>query len=335
MAIRTALIVSVQAVIVIVAGCYGIVRYMTTAPDSLFEAAQLSFTREDVLLRDRLKDHVATISAGERNIAHHEGLERTAQYLESALRGFGYAIGWQTYTVKGKDVRNVEALIEAADSDTSPETIVVGAHYDSAVGTPGASVNATGTAAVLELSRLLRDLQGRSKKRIRFAFFALKEPPHFQTSDMGSLRYARALAAREERVTAMYSLDSLGYYSSERGSQRYPPLLDLVLPDRGDFVAFLGPLGSRPLASESLRLFRSYTQFPSFMGVGPGFIPGLAGSDHWAFAQQGFPAIVVTDTAGLRYPHYHRPTDTPDKVDIAKLTRVVKAMEGAIRVLAK
>jgi hypothetical protein len=335
MALRTALIVSVQAVIVIVVGCYGAVRYMTTAPDSVFEAAQLSFTREDVLLRDRLKDHVAAISAGERNIAHYDGLERTAQYLEAALRGFGYGIGWQTYTVGGKDVRNIEATIEPADGDASPETIVIGAHYDSAVGTPGANANATGTAAVLELSRQLGNLKDRSGKRIRFVFFAIKEPPHFRTRDMGSLRYARALAARGERVAAMFSLDSLGYYSSESRSQRDPAPLDLVLPNRGDFVAFVGLLGSRPLASEALRLFRSYTQFPSLMGVGPGFIPALAGSDHWAFAEHGFPAILVTDTAALRYPHYHRPSDTPDKVDVAKLTRVVKTMEGVIREIAQ
>jgi hypothetical protein len=331
MAIRNALIVSVQAIIVIVVGCYGVVRYMTTAPDSLFETAQLSFAREDVLLRDRLKDHVATLSASERNIAHYDGLERAAQYLEAALQNFGYTIGRQAYEVQGKQVRNIDAVIEAASGEASPETVVIGAHYDSAIGTPGANANATGTAAVLELGRQLRDLKDRCRKRIRFAFFATKEPPHFQTADMGSLRYAKALAARGERVAAMYSLDSLGYYSNERGSQRYAPLLDLVLPDRGDFVAFVGLLGSRPLASESLRLFRSYTQFPSFMGVGPGLIPGIAGSDHWAFAEQGFPAILVTDTAQLRYPHHHRPTDTPDKLDIAKLTRVVKTIEGIIR----
>jgi Peptidase family M28 len=331
MAIRKALIVSAQAVIVIAAGCYGAVRYMTTAPDSLFEAAQLSFSREDVLLRDRLKDHIATISASERNIAHYDGLERTAQYLEATLQGFGHTLGRQTYAVHGKQVRNIDAVIEAESAEASPETLVLGAHYDSAVGSPGANANATGTAAVLELSGRLGDLKDRCRKRVRFAFFAAKEPPHFQTADMGSLRYAKALAARGERVAAMYSLDSLGYYSNARGSQRYAPLLDLVLPDRGDFVAFIGLIGSRPLAVKSLQLFRSYTQFPSFMGVGPALVPGTANSDHWAFAQQGFPAILVTDTAELRYPHHHRPTDTPDKVDIAKLTRVVKTIEDIIR----
>jgi Zn-dependent M28 family amino/carboxypeptidase len=184
---------------------------------------------------------------------------------------------------------------------------------------------------VLEFSRQLSDLKDRCRKRVRFVFFAIKESSHFQTRAMGSLRYAKRLAMRGERVTAMYSLDSLGYYSSERASQRFPLPLNLVLPDRGDFVAFIGLLGSRPLASETLRVFRSYTQFPSFMGVGPGFVPGVAGSDHWAFAEQGFPAVLITDTANWRYPHYHRPTDTPDKVDIAKLTRVVKAIEGVIR----
>ena len=152
---------------------------------------------------------------------------------------------------------------------------------------------------------------------------------------MGSLQYARALARRNERVVAMYSLETIGFYSSEPGSQVYPAPFGLVFPDRGDFVAFVGMLGSRALVRKTMRSFRSHTAFPTIGGVAPGFVPGIGWSDHWAFAEHGFQAVMVTDTAPFRYPHYHRPSDTPDKVDAAKVARVVKGMERVIRDLSR
>jgi Zn-dependent M28 family amino/carboxypeptidase len=152
---------------------------------------------------------------------------------------------------------------------------------------------------------------------------------------MGSLNYARALARRNERVAAMYSLETIGFYSSEPGSQVYPAPFGLIFPDRGDFVAFVGMLGSRALVWKTVRSFRSHTAFPSIGGVAPGFIPGIGWSDHWAFAEQGFPAVMVTDTAPFRYPHYHRASDTADKVDAEKVARVVKGIERVIRDLSR
>jgi len=184
---------------------------------------------------------------------------------------------------------------------------------------------------VIELARLLRDLRGTGGKRIRLVLFVNEEPPYFMTEAMGSLRYARALAARKERVVAMYSLETIGFYSSEPGSQRYPAPFGLLFPDRGDFVAFVGMLGSRPLLQETMRSFRSHTSFPTIGGVAPRAVPGIGWSDHWAFAEHGFQAVMITDTALFRYPHYHQPTDTPDKIDTEKLARVVKGIERVIR----
>jgi Zn-dependent M28 family amino/carboxypeptidase len=148
---------------------------------------------------------------------------------------------------------------------------------------------------------------------------------------MGSLHYGRALAQRRERVVAMYSLETIGFYSSEPGSQVYPAPFGLMFPDRGNFIAFVGMMGSRALLRETMRSFRSHTSFPTIGGVAPHFVPGIAWSDHWAFAEQGFQAVMITDTALFRYPHYHRPSDTPDKVDTEKVARVVKGMERVIR----
>jgi Peptidase family M28 len=315
------------------AACFAALRYLTNVPGQSHQGALPPLTDEERALAATLKRHIETIAAREHNIRHYDELEKVATYLEATLKSYGYAVGRQEYVADGKTVRNIDAAIEPAAGTADPEVIVVGAHYDSAQDTPGANDNASGTAAVLELARLLKDLQ--SRNRIRFALFVNEEPPYFQTRDMGSLRYAKTLVEHKERVIAMYSLETLGFYSSEPGSQRYPPPFGLMFPDRGDFVSFVGLLNSRPLLQETMRSFRAHTPFPSIGGVAPGIIPGISWSDHWSFAQHGFPAVMVTDTALFRYPHYHEPTDTPDKVDTERLARITKGIERVVRDLAR
>ena len=314
---------------------YGALHYMTGVPGRSHRGPLPPLTDEEMALAASLKLHIASIAAREHNIAHYDELEKVARHIEATLASFGYAVGRQEFSADGRLVRNIDATIEPPAEKPDPEVIVVGAHYDSAPGTPGANDNGSGAAAVIELARLLRDLDHKSGKRIRFVLFVNEEPPYFMTEAMGSLRYARALAERRERVMAMYSLETLGFYSSEPGSQHYPAPFGLIYPDRGDFIAFVGMLGSRPLLQETLRSFRAHTAFPSIGGVAPGFIPGIAWSDHWSFAEHGFQAVMVTDTALFRYPHYHLPSDTPDKVDSEQLARVVKGIERVIRDLAR
>ena len=310
---------------------YGALRYVTTVPGEAHAGALPPLTTEETALSTSLKRHIASIAAREHNIAHYDELEKVARYIEATLESFGYIVGRQEFTADGRKVRNIDLTIEPSAGKPDPQVVVVGAHYDSARGTPGANDNATGVAAVLELARLLRDLRGTAGKRIRLVLFVNEEPPYFMTDAMGSLQYARALAARNERVVAMYSLETIGFYSSQPGSQRYPAPFNLLYADRADFVAFVGMLGSRPLLQETVRSFRSHTSFPSIGGVAPSAIPGIAWSDHWAFAQYGFQAVMITDTALFRYPHYHLPSDTPDKIDTEKLARVVKGIERVIR----
>jgi Zn-dependent M28 family amino/carboxypeptidase len=306
---------------------------MLALPGTPHRGSLPTLTQDERALAANLRVHIAAIAAREHNIDTYDELEKAARYIERTLAGYGYQTASQQYTVRQKQVRNIEATIEAATPD--PDTIVVGAHYDSAIGTPGANDNATGTAAVLELARLLRDLKGKTGKRIRLVLFVNEEMPYFGTEAMGSLQYAKVLAERNERVTAMYSLETIGFYSDAAGSQKYPSPFGLVLPDRGDFVSLVGMLGSRRLLQDAMRSFRSHTQFPTVGGVSPGFIPGISWSDHWAFAQQGFQALMITDTALFRYPHYHKATDTPDKIDNERLARVVKGIERVVRDQAK
>ncbi len=324
---------AVLLLLALAAGGYGALLYMTGVPGEPHRGPLPPLTDEEAALAASLKRHVATIAAREHNVAHYDELEEVARYIEATLKSFGYAIGEQTFVVDGKAVRNIDAVVAA--QAPAPEVIVVGAHYDSAPGTPGANDNGSGTAAVLELARLLRDLDGKTAKRIRLALFVNEEPPYFGTEDMGSVRYAGWLAAERERVVAMYSLETIGFYAHTPASQRYPAPFGFLFPDRGDFVAFVGMLGSRPLLRRTVRSFRSHTAFPSIGGVAPSSIPGIAWSDHWAFAEQGFQAVMITDTAPFRYPHYHRPTDTPEKVDVESLARVVKGIERVIRDLAR
>lgn len=314
---------------ILLAAAYACYHYMVVVPGEPHRGALPALTADERDLAVRLRRHIGIVAAREHNVDHYEELEKVAVYLEAALREAGYTPNRQVFSSRGKDVRNIEAVIEAAHPD--PDTIVVGAHYDSAHGTPGANDNATGTAAVIELARLLSSLRGKAAKRIRLALFVNEEMPYYGTPDMGSLNYARMLSERGERVTAMFSLETMGYFADAAGSQKYPAPFGAIFPDRGDFISFVGMLGSRPLLQETMRSFRAHTAFPTIGGVSPGFIPGIAWSDHWSFAQYGFQAIMITDTAPFRYPHYHKPTDTPDKVDTEKLARIVKGIERVVR----
>lgn len=199
-------------------------------------------------------------------------------------------------------------------------------------GCPGANDNGTGVAAVLELAR--RFAAAPRAKTIRFVAFVNEEPPFFQTDVMGSLVYATAAKARGDRIDAMLSLETIGYYSDDKGSQTYPAPLNLMFPDTGNFIGFVSNLGSVRLLRAAHRAFRARTPFPIQSAPAPESLPGIGWSDQWAFWRAGFPAIMVTDTAPYRYPWYHTPGDTPDKIDFEKLATVVDGLEHVVHALA-
>jgi Zn-dependent M28 family amino/carboxypeptidase len=267
---------------------------------------------------------------GERNVWHHDRLTRAEHYIGAELARNGYEPRQHTYAVAGLPVSNVEATL---DGSTRPEeSVVVGAHYDSVSGSPGANDNATGVAALLELAGRLRS---RSQARtVRFVAFVNEEPPFFRTGQMGSLVYAKAARSRGERIVGMLSLETMGYYSDARGSQRYPALMGLLYPDAGNFISFVSDLSSARLLFAARRAFRQHTAFPLRVASVPAAIPGIGWSDHWAFWQAGYPAIMVTDTAPFRYPWYHTADDTPDKVSSAKLAHVIDGLENVVAALA-
>jgi Zn-dependent M28 family amino/carboxypeptidase len=283
-------------------------------------------------LASRLRSHVERLAGeiGERHVLRPEALHAAERYVAEALRALGYAVTRQNYEAQGVDCANVEVAIEGADAAAG--IVLAGAHYDTVPGSPGADDNASGVAAILELARLLRE--ARPARTIRLVAFVNEEPPFFFWGEMGSKVYARAARARGDDIRVMLSLEMLGCYSDEKGSQGYPPLLRHFYPAQGDFIAFVSNLRSRHALRGAFAAFRAASDFPAEKLAAPALVPGIGWSDQLSFWREGYPAAMVTDTAFHRYRHYHQPTDTPEKLDYARMARVVEGLAGALARLA-
>ena len=241
-----------------------------------------------------------------------------------------YTVRHQEYDARGVKSTNLE--IEIRGKSKAEEIILVGAHYDSVSGCPGANDNGTGVAALLEISRLLHNRE--LNRTIRFVAFTNEEPPFFLRRDMGSKVYASRSRKRKENIVAMLALETMGYYSEAPGSQQYPFPFSFFYPNTANFIGFVGNLNSRQLVRKSLGAFRRHTQFPSEGTAAPGWVTGIGWSDHWSFWGQGYKAIMVTDTALFRYRYYHTPEDTPEKIDYNRLARVTTGLAEVITELA-
>jgi hypothetical protein len=326
--------IAIAVAAVMLAGVAGAIRYMTSVPGRSHVGPLPGLSAPERTMTERLTRHIATLARSPRNIKHYDNLERAARTIESELTALGYTPVPQIYTVERRAVRNIEVTIEPRDAARSRGTIVIGAHYDSYEDTPGANDNASGTAAVLELARLLADQRGKGDVRLRLVLFVNEEPPYFQTTDMGSYRYAQLMRERREPIIGMLSLETMGYFRDEPGTQHYPPPFGLLYPSRGNFIAFVGMTGSRAFVRAAVQSFRGHTAFPSVGGVAPGFVPGIGWSDHWSFEGISVPALMITDTAPFRYAHYHELTDTPDKIDVERLARITAGIDRLVRDMA-
>ncbi len=295
------------------------------------EAASLN--RREVNQAD-LERHLDTLAVriGERNIQVPEKLESAAVWIESTLgqSNIGYTVQRQEYQVGERKVRNL--IAELPGSSLRDEIIVVGAHYDTVPGSPGANDNGTGVAAMIALAQAFAgDPQERT---IRFIAFVNEEPPYFHTEQMGSFAYARKCRERAEDIKAMICLETIGYFSDEPGSQQYPPGLEGKFPVTGNFLAFVGNAASRYIVDSAEAAFTRGCDIPVVAGVFPEGTSGVSWSDHWSFWQHGYFALMVTDTAPFRYPHYHQASDTPDKVDMERFTEAVRGLETVVRTWA-
>jgi Zn-dependent M28 family amino/carboxypeptidase len=279
-----------------------------------------------------LEKHVQVLASeiGERNIWKYAALQRAAEYIEAELRACGYLATRQSYEVSRLPLCNIEATLDG--SSAGGEIVLLGAHYDTVGQCPGANDNGTGIAALLELAR--RFALKPQRRTIRFVAFVNEEPPFFQTSQMGSAVYANAAKVRGDRIAGMLSLETMGYYTDAPGSQQYPvEAMRGVYPDTGNFIGFVSNEESRELLNTAARAFESRARTPVQAAAMPADLPGAGWSDHWSFWQAGYPGLMVTDTAPWRYPWYHTPQDTPDKIDFEKFADVVNGLEAVVRAI--
>lgn len=289
----------------------------------------------DPTLATRLRTHVDAIASEEHNTATPHALEQAAVYIEGVLGSEGYRIRRQEYEAGGHKVRNIEVSVANVAAGAKPARIfIIGAHYDSAPGAPGANDNGSGTAAVLELARLLKSMRPSQGTEVKFVFFVNEEPPWFRGEEMGSVRHARQLHEDGHKVEGALILETIGYYSQARHSQQLPPGLEKRYPDTGNFIAFVGTLESSRLVQDALSAFQAASSFPARGLAAPAYVQGVTLSDHSSYNRFGYPAIMITDTAFMRYPYYHTAEDTPDKLDYDSVARVVSGLARTIKALA-
>ncbi len=303
--------------------------FMIAMPGKSHSGPLPTLTESEAKSAQNLERIVNTLASeiGQRNFAIGNGLADAEAYLTNELTALNYQVNRQPYSVGPIEVANLG--VEVQGSTAPEEIIIIGAHYDTVNNDVGADDNASGVAVTLELARLLKTYQ--PQRTIRFVFFANEEPPHFQTDTMGSLVYAQSCADKNENIIAMLSLETVGFYTDEPGTQNYPFPLNLFYPDTGNFIAFVGNLNSRSLTHQAIKEFRATTQFPSQGATPLASLPGVGWSDHWAFWQHNYPAIMITDTAPFRNPHYHQTTDTPQTLNYPYMARLTQGLTHVIR----
>ena len=301
----------------------GIALY-TTQPTFTPKAAG-----ESPVSRERLEAHVRFMTARPHDTTHREALDALSTYIAQQFRETG-VVDVREQAYDQGNYRNVIATIGTG----AGERTVVGAHYDACGPMPGADDNASGTAGLIELARVL--VQHPPKGTVELVAYTLEEPPHFDTPMQGSVVHAKSLTAAKIGLRAMISLEMIGTFSEVADSQTFPiPGLSLLYPTRGNFVAVVGDLGVPGLT----RTVKSAMQSASRLDVrsmnGPALIQGIDWSDHKSYRAEGYPAVMVTDTAFFRNPRYHTAEDTADMLDYAAMAEVVAGVAAAVRKIAE
>jgi Zn-dependent M28 family amino/carboxypeptidase len=284
-----------------------------------------------------LRQHVDRLAGliGPRHVGAPKALQAAATLIDRALSAVGYTVERQWYLAQGHDVCNL--VTEIRGTKRADQIVVLGAHYDTVPTTPGADDNASAVAVLLEVARILHDC--RPKRTIRFVAFACEEPPHYFTNEMGSQVYARQCRTSGERIIGMLCLEMVGFFISASGTQSVPDAIPRFLhwafPRRGNFLAAVGNMPSWRLCWKFRRGFKRATRFPLFSICLPELIHDIRRSDNSSFWDQGYPALMLTDTSYLRNPHYHLSSDTPETLDYESMASVAVGVAGAVSSLAR
>ncbi len=273
----------------------------------------------------QLYKHVEHISVhiGSRSVYEYDRITATKDYITSCLEDVGIVPTLHSYYYDGKEYSNIVVSITGAK--LPDETVIIGAHYDSVYGTPGADDNASAVAILLEMSRILKSFS--PARTLKLIFFVNEESPVFRSKYMGSYVYAMEAKARDENIKSMISLEMLGYYSNKKGGQTFPlPLMNLIYPSTPNFIAIVGNLSSRSLVEKVKISLNENSGIPAETLSTVSFIPGIDFSDHRSFWKMGYPAVMITDTAFYRNPNYHTARDSIDTLDFNKMSDLLRGL---------
>ncbi|MBI5175570.1 MAG: M28 family peptidase [Candidatus Obscuribacter sp.] len=325
---RKILVATAVVFLAVLSAIAGAVFDCTAMPGRSYQGPIPALDTDDSALQERLRSHVAALTEiGPRCHLVPGSMAKTVAYIGDRMKRCGGKVEFLPFTYDGKEFTNIELTFAGTSQAHRGETVVVGAHYDSVSHTVGANDNASGVAALLALAENCR--LANPGRTLRFVAFP-NEEFYFRTDGMGSSQYARRCAERKEQVVAMLSLETIGFFTDLPGSQRCPAFLSGLYPDRGNFLAFISTSEARPLVKRFSGLFRENSSLPSEGLAAPAFVSGVDWSDHLPFLQLGYPALMITDTAPYRYPYYHTPDDTIDKLDFRRMTLAVKGIESAL-----
>jgi len=302
---------------------FGLVWYFLTTP--IF--GQVEKRSPVGVSRQALEEHVQKLASEfqSRHFENVDKLDQSANYILSQFHSFGLETHTQNFQIEGQTYRNISAFSGPGNS----ERLIIGAHYDVYDALPGADDNASGVAGLLELARILSVHPPRIQ--VELVAFSLEEPPNFRTENMGSFQHASLLGWQDPKIKLMISLEMIGYFSEEPGSQSYPfPLLSLIYPDRGNFIAIVGKLGENRLVRTAKRGMASSMDLPLYSMNGPSILPGIDFSDHLNYWKKDIPAIMITDTAFFRNPYYHTEDDLPTSLNYENMAKVVQGVYGIV-----
>lgn len=322
--IGIAVILIILAVVVIYF-IYSAVKIKMLSPGNPAEPEQRS-EFESKKLYDYV--HHLSVKIGSRSFYQYGKIKETEDYIKKVLEDLGLSYELQAYNCQGKSFSNI--IVTIPGQKEPKEIFLIGAHYDTVPLTPGADDNASAVAVLLEICRILKDY--RPGKTLKLVFFVLEEPPHFRTSYMGSYVYAKKAREMNEQIFGMISLEMLGYYNDTRGGQTFPlPLMNFFYPTVPNFIAVVGNLKSKKLVKQIEAAVKKSSSIPVETLSTIKFVPGVDFSDHASFWRMGYPAVMITDTAFYRNPHYHTPGDTIDTLNFEKMAEVLKGLIQAAK----
>ncbi len=307
--------------------------FFTCAPDPAGSESSMPHVQfHETTSIQNIEKHlrILTVDIGERSVFNWENHSRARDYIQETFEALKLEPFLETYDYRGNAVSNVVAEIKRGPNPS--RLFIVGAHYDTVHGTPGADDNGSGVSVLLELaSNLQKNLALLPEDLVvRLVAFALEEPPVFSTPYMGSRVHAKAARERNEKIEGMICLEMVGYTCHQEGCQPYPfPLNFMNYPKVGDFIGIVGNFSSRRFTASLLSAFEKNENLPAISLSVPfnGWVlPAVRLSDHSSFWDKGFKAVMITDTAFFRNPHYHLPTDTMDKLDMPFMAELVRSL---------